>query len=332
MAASGEMKRLYLFSGDDGARIEAARRRLRARAEAEGGSGALEIFEPPDDRRPPDSEALTAALSAMSLTMSRRYLLVDGVERWKAADLDRLLPVLRGLSPDTTLVLIARGEPPQKLAAAIEVAGGEVRAFKAPRQREMPKWVAEQAGRRGLRIEPGAARLLVERMGGNPLRLANELDRLALWAGEGGHVTQGDLEEMVADTSEAMVWELSDAIIDGDSQRALGVAARLSAGDERGASIVYPVSSRLRQAAAARSSLDAGMAPREVQAGLRMPPYAAKQLVAQVAKVDLGRLRTAVCALADLETWTRGGSDYPEDVAVTLSVARSVGLAGAPSA
>ena len=58
-------------------------------------------------------------------------------------------------------------------------------------------------------------------MGANPVRLGNELERLALWAGEGGEVTAADLDEMVADTSEAAVWSLADALLRGDPAGAL---------------------------------------------------------------------------------------------------------------
>jgi DNA polymerase III subunit delta len=315
---------LYLFSGDDATRIEETRRRLRVRAEAEGGGGALEAFEPLDERRGPDADALAAALAAMSLSVTRRYILADRVERWKSADVDRVLPLLSEPPADTTLVLIARGKPPAKLATAVKSAGGELREFEAPRERQMPKWVEEQAARRGLRIDSAAARLLVERMGPHPLRLANELDRLAVWAGDAGSVSHGDLEEMVADTSEAMVWELSDALIERNATRAIGLAESLAL-SERGASIVYPVASRLRQAVEARTALDEGMPAKDVQSALRMSPYAAKQLVARVGDTSVQELRQAVCALADLEAWTRGEADYPEDMAVTLAIARAVG-------
>ena len=53
-------------------------------------------------------------------------------------------------------------------------------------------------------------------MGANPVRLRQELERLALWAGEGGEVTLDDLDAMVADTSEAIVWSLADALQNGD--------------------------------------------------------------------------------------------------------------------
>ena len=53
-----EMRPLYLIAGTDGAKIDATRARLRARAESEGGVGALEVFEPGEGRGAPDHEAL----------------------------------------------------------------------------------------------------------------------------------------------------------------------------------------------------------------------------------------------------------------------------------
>ena len=78
-----EMRPLYLISGTDGSKIEATRSRLRARAEREGGDGALEVFEPGEGRGAPDHEALLAAIPAMSLMGTRRYLLADGIEKWR---------------------------------------------------------------------------------------------------------------------------------------------------------------------------------------------------------------------------------------------------------
>src|SRR5215218_10923566 len=124
-----QMRPLYLIAGSDGAKIDATRGRLRARAEREGGSDALEVFEPGEGRGMPDHEALLASIPAMSLMDSRRYLLADGVERWRDKQLDPILQALGELPPDLTLVLIARDKPPAKLVKAVKAAQGEVHEF-----------------------------------------------------------------------------------------------------------------------------------------------------------------------------------------------------------
>src|SRR3954451_19457310 len=168
------MRALYLIAGSDGAKIDATRARLRVRAEAEGGAGALEVFEPGEGRGMPDHEALLGAIPAMSLTESRRYLLVDGVDRWRDRQLEAVAAAVAALPPDLTLVLIARAKAPAKLAKAVKAAQGEVHEFEAPKAREMPRALVAEALRLGFRLDPAAARLLVDRMGANPVRLQTE--------------------------------------------------------------------------------------------------------------------------------------------------------------
>jgi len=319
---------LYLIAGTDQAKIDATRARLRARAEGDGGAAALEVFEPSEGRGAPDHEALLAAIPAMSLTESRRYLLADGVERWRDKQLTAVVAALADLPPDLTVVLIARDKAPAKLAKAVKAGAGEVHEFAAPKARDMPGVLVGDAKRLGFALEPAAARVLVERMGANPLRLRNELERLALWAGEGGRVSAADLEAMIADTSEAAVWSLSDALLERDAAKATAIAERLIAQGENVTGLIYGLASRLRSACAAAAQLEEGVPPRQVESSLKMHPYAAKQLVARLARTDLDRLHEATAALADLEVWCRGGADYGDELALTLALRKA---AGAPA-
>ena len=93
-------KPAYLIHGDDHGRISERRARLRALAEAESGAGGVEIFE--GDAATP--EAVGLALSSMTFAIGRRFLIVDGVERWKDADIETsLVPVLADIAPETTV-------------------------------------------------------------------------------------------------------------------------------------------------------------------------------------------------------------------------------------
>src|ERR671939_1802250 len=116
-------KPAYLIRGDDHGRIAERRARLRALAEAESGSGGVEVHE--GEAATP--AAVAAALCAMTFALGRRFVIVDGVERWKDADVERdLSPVLATLPPDTTVAFFAREEGrtrvPAKLAEAVTAA------------------------------------------------------------------------------------------------------------------------------------------------------------------------------------------------------------------
>jgi DNA polymerase-3 subunit delta len=322
-----EMKPAYLIAGTDEAKIARTRGRLRERAEREGGPGALELFEAGDGRRSPDVDALVSSLAAISLIASRRYLLVDGVDGWSKADLDRATEAIAQIPPETTVALVAHGKAPAGLSKAVEKVGGDVLAFDQPKERELPKQLVVDARELGFDLDPAAARLLVERLGPRPMRLRTELERLALWAGEGGQVGVEDLEAMVSDTSEEAIWTLADAVVAGDQAETMRVAERLVAQGEALPRIVYSLAPRLRLALRAAAELEAGKPAGEVAKGLSMHPYAAKMLVSKVKGRTPEDLDASIRALADLELWSRGGSDYDEGVAFTLSLRRAVGLA-----
>jgi len=316
------MRALYLIAGTDAAKIDSTRARLRARAEREAGSDALEVFEPGEGKGMPDHEALLASIPALSLMDSRRYLLADGVERWRDRQLEAVVAAVGDLPPDLTLVLISRAKAPAKLAKAVKAAQGEIHEFEAPKARELPRLLVAEAQRLGFRLQPAAARVLVDRMGASPVRLQNELERLALWAGEGGEVGAADLEAMIADTSEAAVWSLSDALLEGDAAAALRIGERLIDQGENVTGLIYGLASRLRGACAAAGKLAEGVPPKQVEGSLKMHPYAAKQLVGRLRNTDVADLRAATEALADLELWCRGGADYGDELAFTLTLQR----------
>jgi DNA polymerase III delta subunit len=328
--AEAEIKPAYLISGSDEAKIARTRARLRVRAEREGGA-----------------EALLASLAAISLIAARRYLLVDGVEAWGKKDLERVADALGTLPPETTLALIARGKPPAALAKAVKAAGGELLKFEAPKGRELPKQLVADARELGFELDLDAARLLVERLGPRPLRLRNELERLALWAqpqagalpagfddseGQGSRtldpVGREQLEEIIADTSEEAIWSLADALVEGDEAQVARISERLVSQGEALPRVIYSLAPRLRQALRASRELEAGRPPKEVAGDLSMHPYAARILVSKVKGRSPEDLDSAIRALADLELWSRGGSDYDERVALTVALRRALEPAG----
>jgi DNA polymerase-3 subunit delta len=318
------LKPAYLIAGDDGAKLDAALSRLRARAEREGGGGALETFDPPAGGGP-DVDALIAAMPAISLISERRYLLADGAERWRAPQVKRIAEALATIGADVTVVLVARGRAPAGLSQAVERAGGEVLSFAAPKKRELPAWLADAARRRGFTLTAQAARTLTARLGESTVRLATELDRIAAWADEGAEVSAEDVEELTADTSERAGWTLGDAIVARDVPEAVAAADALLRQGQAVTPMIYGMASRLRNAHLAAAGLDAGRPAKEVEAALPMAPYPSKMLVRAVRGVAPEELSEAIGVVAELEWWTRGGSDYSDEVALILAVRAAAG-------
>src|SRR5450755_1911367 len=101
----------YLIHGDDHGRIGERRARLRALAERESGVEGVALLE--GDAATPDAAA--AALNTMTFAIGRRFIIVDGVERWKEKELDGLEAALGAIEPETTIAFFAREEGRAKL-------------------------------------------------------------------------------------------------------------------------------------------------------------------------------------------------------------------------
>ena len=316
-------KAAYLIHGDDHGRIGERRARLRALAEQEGGASGAEVFEGEDST----PEAIAAALSAMTFATGRRFLIVDGVERWKDKEVTaQLAPLLAAMPPETTVAFFAREEgrtkAPAKLVEAVKAAGGDVVAEGAVKPWELPKWVREQGRRLGLDIDAAGAQALVAHVGDRQQRLLRELETLALDLGEGAKIGVDEVDARAADSAERKVWTLADLLVAGDGAGAARSYLELRAQGERLPGLLYWMTQRVRLAHDVVCRLDAGEAPTEIKRSLRMPPKAAERFIGDVRRADVASMRRALEALADLELSSRGGSELDEDTAALRTIAQ----------
>ena len=228
--AADRLDAVYLLAGDELLVLEAADA-LRAQARKLG-YGEREVLEAGQHF---DWDDLARAGASMSLFASRR--LIDlrlptgrpGIDGAKAINAFCADP-----PPDVTLLITALewsskhdGAWSKKLDAS-----GSMVVFNAPKPHEWVAWVGARLASRGLSATPDAVALLAERVEGNLLAAAQEVDKLLVLHGE-GRIDAADMENLVADSARYDVFKLADAAFSGDGARALRVLAGLRAeGDE----------------------------------------------------------------------------------------------------
>jgi len=324
-------KPAYLIHGDDHGRISERRARLRALAEQESGAQGMELFE----GEAATAETVAAALSAMTFAIGRRFVIVDGVERWKAADVQIVAPALEALAADTTVVFFAREEgrtkAPDGLAEAVRNAGGDVSAEQNVKPWELPKWATGQAAQLGLDLHPAAARVLVQHVGERQQRLLRELEKLALeLSADRANPVPLDaeqVEQLTAGSAERKSWTLADALVAHDGAAATRTYFELRMQGENLGGLLYWIARRLREALDVASRLAAGESAAQVRRGLRMPPKVAERFVADVQRTDVTGLREALATIADVELASRGGmrGGLAEDTLALAAIARIAG-------
>jgi len=143
---------------------------------------------------------------------------------------DRVVETIGLMAPGHALAVVeaarsnAKGPGIRRLADPIKAGGGTIASAMAPRPTALAAWITDEARDRGLVLAGGAARELADRLGARVTEgdvdrrylsrtASGELDKLELrHAIDEGPVTPEDVRELVAETTPASVWALSDAV------------------------------------------------------------------------------------------------------------------------
>ncbi len=171
------------------------------------------------------------------------------------------------------------------------------------------RWVVEQAQKEGVKIEPDAARELIDSLGADMMLVSRELEKLILYAGERKQITLGDVETMVLAAKQRSLYELTDAISAKDKARALSVLdAMLSSGEGDDAAIghLYMLARTFRQMLVIleKGVRDSRTIWQALWQGFRLPPFAAEDIIRQARRYKSRRELTRALKLvarADLE-------------------------------
>ncbi len=172
------------------------------------------------------------------------------------------------------------------------------------------RWTVAAAEEGGARIDPDAARELVDSLGADMMLISSELEKLLLYTQGKGRITLGDVETMVLGAKQRTLYELTDAISARDRVRALallhGLLNSSDAGEDAAIGHLYMLAKTFRQMLVIleKNVRDSRAIWQALWQGFRMPPFAADDLIRQARRYksrrDLTRALRLV-ARADLE-------------------------------
>ena len=217
---------VYLITGDEPLLVDEALDALRAAAANQGFAEreshmAVRGF---------DWDELGAGLQNMSLFATRRLVEVrlptgkPGTEGGKF-----LTGLVAAPAEDTVFVVITPGLDSKtrktKWASSL-VKQGVWLDLKAPDRASLPRWIAGRLQRAGLAAEPEAIELLAVQVEGNLLAAKQEIDQLVLLAEE-GRVSVDTVRASVANGARYDVFQLTDAALAGDVERAVRILGGL---------------------------------------------------------------------------------------------------------
>lgn len=247
---------IYLFLDADEYLLA---QRLAARRRAVGDPETADLNVTELDGQRTDAADLLYHASTMPFLAERRLVIVRGylshLDKRMAASKDvdsnayveaeRLITGLAETPDFSDLVFIdagidkrrhlwkgftARGGRTPGLADLIKQGVIQAEELTTPEPRQLPAWIAQTAKRQGISIDGRAVQMLATFVGPDLRRLTNELDKLAAFCA-GRTITADDVRVLVSDASEALIWDLTDALSQRNPRKAMAALHDLRRGD-----------------------------------------------------------------------------------------------------
>jgi DNA polymerase III subunit delta len=227
LLAASDLKPVWLIAGAEHLVVMEAADRLRARTR-ELGYAEREIHDV-DNRFNWNDLAMSGA--AMSLFATRRVIELRMPTGKPGKEGSAAISAWCADPPPDTLLLITAQEWSKSHEgawySAVDRAGVAMPVWPMKRE-EMPAWISARMQSRGLKATRDAIELLAERIEGNLLAAAQEVDKLSLLVGD-AVLDIDTLEASVADDARFDAFRLTDAAIGGDALRALRMVEGLRA-------------------------------------------------------------------------------------------------------
>ncbi len=326
--ASGKIAPVYLLWGEDQAALKAVVEALREAVLRPGGvSTGMEAFNHEQFDAPyvgAAAEVLNAC-GQVPMMAERRLIELTSPEDFgrhkRAEELDGEAKPLESKRDDaigalidyfdapnpTTVLLVSSSnlKGTSKLVKAAKKAAQVVeRRFAPPAEGEAVGELMAEARRRELALSPAGATALVNAIGTTMSELIAALERAVAFA-DGARVDRQHVEAVVATTREANVFDLTDAIGQGDHVRALEILARMFSNGEKDPGQAMRLLGMLLWQTRRLCTVKFARNPAEA---LNVKPFAVRKLQQQAANFDERRLRAAYAGLARLDGDLKGGS------------------------
>jgi DNA polymerase-3 subunit delta len=175
--------------------------------------------------------------------------------------------------PADTLLLISapkleRSQLNTKWVKALEQVGVMVQIWPVEGAR-LPPWIEQRLRRCGLIPEPGVVEILVERVEGNLLAAAQEIEKLLLLQGP-GVISVERLLESVADSARFDLFGLMDTLLSGDAARGLRMLSGLQGEGVAAPVVLWACSREIRSLAMLAAEVAQGASVERVMAAARV--------------------------------------------------------------
>jgi DNA polymerase-3 subunit delta len=284
--ARGQLLPIYCLHGSERFLVDRAVAAIRKAVLGGDGAATAGFDHDNFDLKETPMVQVIAAARTLPMWSKRRLVVAAGIDAVKAEQLEPLVAYVADPNPRGCLVLFGDKVDGRWRAFLALRKAGYLHEFPRLKDRDLAAWLAAEAKRRRLTIEPGAVQALAEAAGPDLGRVVQALEQVAVYAN--GPITREHVEEMIPESRERGVFELTRAIGTGDVAGALRLLANLLHNREAPLKIQFMLLRQLRQIWRAKELLAAKVPRIEIAAAVGIAPFFLDDVL-----VPAGRMSTA---------------------------------------
>lgn len=229
--ASEALKPVYLIAGSEPLLVQEAADAVRAKAKAEGYS-EREVLDADNSF---DWQLLTGGMANLSLFATRRLFDLRLPTGKPGKNGSEEIQDFCNRPPEDTVLLITSQDWSKSHAGKWTEAiarVGHVLPIWPIKEHEREDWLQRRLRSRGLQASNAAIQVLSDRVEGNLLAAAQEIDKLALLS-PNSKIEADDMNRFVADSSRFDVFRLLETALSGDASRVAKILSALKAEGEQ---------------------------------------------------------------------------------------------------
>jgi len=297
----GGLKSIYLLSGDEPLQLMEVSDAIRNAAKAQGYS-ERQVMEVESGF---DWGELAASSNNLSLFAELKIIDLRIPSAKPGRDGSAALVSYCDNPPDDTLLLITCGkldaaQTKSKWYKAIDSAGATMQIWPVDIG-QLPQWIIQRARSIGFDLTADAAQLLSERMEGNLLACAQELEKLKLLYPDQPQIRFDEVEKAAGESARYNIFTLVDAALEGDRTRVCRIMVGLEGEGVEPVQVAWALDREIRMMAKISESVARGERPDQamtqqrvwqkrkplVQAGLQRHPIKRwRQLQMRMGRID----------------------------------------------
>ncbi|MGM9987684.1 MAG: DNA polymerase III subunit delta [Bacillaceae bacterium] len=168
-------------------------------------------------------------------------------------------------------------------------------------QQGIKEWIKMRCHTYGISIEESAIEMLLALVGNNMLMMEQEFEKLQLYVGENGTVTEDVVTLLVSKSVEQNVFMLVEKVLQGNVKEGLNILKDLLNRQEEPIKILALFASQFRLLYGTKELADIGYGQNQIASHLGVHPYRVKLALGQVRHYSKDYLRNVVKKLAQAD-------------------------------